>query len=433
MPRLSRIAIVLSLAGFSVTTARAARRCDCVNSGPPCQAAWRVDEIFLARVVSLRLSQSDSFLSNIVRVQVTETFRGTAKGELEVWTGAGGGDCGFPFITSETYLIYARREPGRLTTSICSRTRTVGNAAEDLAYLRGPMREPVGLGRIVGRAEQDGDVNPWNRTPFAGARVIAESGGRAYEARSAADGAYELRVPAGKYALRVEVPDRALVASIQPAVEIADPKVCAPADVAIHWNSLVSGRVVGGGGEPLPGFAVELVPERELSTGTSYVKYAIRTTDRGLFRFGMMPPGRYYLAYDRRRASAPKPGPLFTNADGTLFTFELARGGQVPLADLALPAAIRVIRVSGVANGADGKPAAGAIIRVDEADAAPGEVALPVIADPTGRFAVTLVAGRRYSIVAESYAGGRLSSSEPLRIDGAADRPDVALRLRADR
>ena len=224
MRRILQVTLVLLAVGVSVTPARSASRCDCVQNGPPCQSAWLADEIILGRVVSLRESQADSFFSKIVRFQVTETFRGTATGEVEVWTGVGGGDCGFPFTSGETYLIYARRESsGRLSTSICSRTRTAASAAEDLTYLRGPMREPAGLGRIVGRAEQDGDVRPWDRTPFPDARVIAEGGGRTYEARSAADGTYELRVPAGKYTLRAEVSDSALTASMRPTAEIVDP------------------------------------------------------------------------------------------------------------------------------------------------------------------------------------------------------------------
>ena len=83
--------------------------------------------------------------------------------------------------------------------------------------------------------------------------------------------------------------------------------------------------------------------------------------------------------------------------------------------------------------GADEKPVAGVIISVGDAGSAPAEASMPVITDQAGRFTVTLVAGRRYSIVAESYATGRLSSSEPLTIDGTADRPAVTLKLRADR
>jgi hypothetical protein len=292
-------------------------------------------------------------------VRVAETFRGAATGDVDIWTGAGGGDCGFSFKAGESYVIYARRESsGRLSTSICTRTRTAANAAEDLAYLRGPMREPVGLGRIVGRAELDGEVRPWDRTPVQGARVIAEGGGRTYEARSAADGTYELRVPTGKYTLRAEVPDGALTASIQPRAEdrgspYLRTRGCRrPLERPRLWaHRRRRPRAARG--------VCRRARARERSRRPGRRRtYVTRTDDRGRFAFGMMPPGRYYVAYDRRRASTPKPGPLFAVPGGTLFSFELTRGGEAPLADLALPADVRAIRISGVVSGADGSRSA---------------------------------------------------------------------------
>lgn len=51
--------------------------------------------------------------------------------------------CGFPFSTSSSYLVYAgRTSGGKLTTTICDPTKSLGNAAQDLREL-GPGKKPV--------------------------------------------------------------------------------------------------------------------------------------------------------------------------------------------------------------------------------------------------------------------------------------------------
>jgi hypothetical protein len=54
---------------------------------------------------------------------------------LDVWTAFG--ECGFHFQTGETYLVYADadEESGTIDTGICSRTRRLSDAGDDLAYL----------------------------------------------------------------------------------------------------------------------------------------------------------------------------------------------------------------------------------------------------------------------------------------------------------
>jgi hypothetical protein len=62
-----------------------------------------------------------------------------------VGTGGGGGDCGYGFAAGEIYLVYAFERAGRLYTTICTRTRLVRDAAEDLASLGPPSVDSWGL------------------------------------------------------------------------------------------------------------------------------------------------------------------------------------------------------------------------------------------------------------------------------------------------
>jgi hypothetical protein len=56
-----------------------------------------------------------------------------------VFTGSGGGDCGFPFRRGESYLVYASANTdGWLGTGICGRTAELSRAAADLRELGTP-------------------------------------------------------------------------------------------------------------------------------------------------------------------------------------------------------------------------------------------------------------------------------------------------------
>ena len=223
--------------------------CSCARPGPPCRAAWYADAVFTANVlevVDVDVDPSPSglglFQSRLVRMRLTEAFSGDPPAEIDVFTGRGGGDCGFPFTRGREYLVYAHRDPvtGRLTTGICSRTTRMP-ARQDLPYLRGPDRPSVAPGTIRGTAtlrdpRPDGRVE---RTPFAGARIIATSAERTIEAATGPDGKYELSAPVGRYEIRVEVPSGVLATPASPHVQMVAGE-CSGADIVIQWDGRIA-------------------------------------------------------------------------------------------------------------------------------------------------------------------------------------------------
>jgi hypothetical protein len=79
-----------------------------------------------------------------IEFEVTRTWRGPATSKMRVFTGRGGGDCGYPFTVGQRYLVYAYGNPrDGWYTGICSRTRVAANAAEDFAYLNGLRELPL--------------------------------------------------------------------------------------------------------------------------------------------------------------------------------------------------------------------------------------------------------------------------------------------------
>lgn len=76
---------------------------------------------------------------------------------IDVWTPMD--DCGVPFQVGETYLVYAAddEETGVISTEICSRTRRLSDAGDDLAYLYFLKQNPEASGRIEGYATSNLD------------------------------------------------------------------------------------------------------------------------------------------------------------------------------------------------------------------------------------------------------------------------------------
>jgi len=136
--------------------------CSCAASPtgtPPCQSAWQYGAVFTGMVLEIadpelpvaplgagaaelgrRVAPAASslpFPQRKVRIKIAEALAGLDPNQQEIIieTGLGGGDCGYGFRRGVDYIVYASKKPGgSFSTSICSPTRLVENAAEDLKY-----------------------------------------------------------------------------------------------------------------------------------------------------------------------------------------------------------------------------------------------------------------------------------------------------------
>jgi hypothetical protein len=99
-----------------------------------------------ARVLKSSSGTPIPSLKRVVRMQIKEVLTGVdpEQREIEIVTGKGGGDCGYSFQSGTDYVIYAyKNSEGRLETGICSRTRALTQAAQDITYLRAVTRSPA--------------------------------------------------------------------------------------------------------------------------------------------------------------------------------------------------------------------------------------------------------------------------------------------------
>jgi hypothetical protein len=125
--------------------------CSCIGPQPACAAVWTADDVFSGTVLEIKKSASGKRVTFRVDRMWHSTTNRTVK-TLDVETGIGGGDCGFPFREGGQYLVYASGGRGEqvLSTGICSNTRMLEHAAEDLAYLKS-LAEGGLLSRIWGQ------------------------------------------------------------------------------------------------------------------------------------------------------------------------------------------------------------------------------------------------------------------------------------------
>jgi hypothetical protein len=73
-----------------------------------------------------------------VEIQVDRSWKKARCGTVVVQTPSDSAMCGFGFEVGKSYLIYADMQKGKLSTNLCSRTRTIEEAGEDLAALGEP-------------------------------------------------------------------------------------------------------------------------------------------------------------------------------------------------------------------------------------------------------------------------------------------------------
>jgi hypothetical protein len=213
-------------------------------------------------------------------MRVEEVLSGVASGqnEIEIATGMGDADCGYPFQPGLDYVVYAHKDvEGRLATSSCSRTRPLAQAAQDLRYFEEMAHAPV-TGEIKVRT---GFVDVPGK---AGMNIIVEREGSRYRAQTdAAGNATFGGLPPGEYLIHAEsdgdLPD-------DPRVQLY-PKGCR--EVTLFRTLRIVGRVKTRDGLPASDVEVQ-VRSTQQTAGDS------RTTGPdGQYELRIVRPGQYYL------------------------------------------------------------------------------------------------------------------------------------------
>jgi len=201
---LTRILCVIALLPIINTPLFA---CSCVPERPVCEAYQSADAVFLGEVPWRPMNLLSLLLGTTASLRVIEVFKGELGEEVTLQMNfAFPGGCSYSFRVGERYLVYAYQRDGHFGTSICSRTRPIQKAEDDLDFLR-RAKDGLAQGKIFGLVtrEHTDYYSPNPTQPVAGALVglqpLAEDS--KLVCRAADDkGHYEFsNLPPGKYEL----------------------------------------------------------------------------------------------------------------------------------------------------------------------------------------------------------------------------------------
>lgn len=126
-----------------LATATVILACTCVPAENPAKELEKSDAVFSGEVTEIRLHREAKNVFERVEAvfRADSVWKGIDEKTVSVFTAAHSATCGYGFSQGGTYLVYAGRSPeGRLSTTICSRTRRLKDAGDDLREL-GPGKK----------------------------------------------------------------------------------------------------------------------------------------------------------------------------------------------------------------------------------------------------------------------------------------------------
>jgi hypothetical protein len=401
--------------------ARQAAACSCASSGPPCQNYFHVAAVFAGTVTSISevpdpdappLRPNEIRIARSVRVEfaLSQSFRGDLTGATVSVTTAGSGPaCGYTFTVGEQYLVYAYRPEGGsgLAVSLCSRTRPLANATDDLAFFQ-TLKVSAGTGGTI-----SGKVEHWERDLATGSGkqypavrdvlIVARGQTNTFEAVTDEQGRYVInRLPPGSYEIAVYAPPQFAQRSQTSNAELPDPRSCFAADFSVSFDGRIRGRIVGPGGGSVEGAQVELMAAEPMR-GTGIIETVRTSADAGGgFEFVEVGPGRYVVGVDLTRRMSPRvvfpttfhPG---TSSPAQATIVELAGGQHVELQPMPVPEERRRVRITGRVVFENGTAADGAFVSLNDGVERFRQVAPAVRTAADGTFGFDAHAGLSYS------------------------------------
>lgn len=426
--------IATSAVALLALFAAEATACSCAGELVPCQAYGQASAVFVGTVIEIRTIKlkKDKYerQERTVRLSIDSPFRGVEGAEVEVHTGFGDADCGFGFVQTQQYLVYAYEHEGKLSTGICTRTRPIARAADDLSFIRGLATAKPGAtisGEAVRyRRDEKGGLD--NR-PLAGITITID-GQTKREVKTDTKGQYRAEgLPAGEYLVKVDLPDGFDTRGApEEKVHVPDGG-CAVVGFWLEREGKLSGRVLNPQGLPVSKagiFISELAKERYRGHWD-----AAYSEEDGSYAFRRIPPGAYvlFIRFDgmtgQQRPFPPTyyPG-VSEKSQAEVITIK--EGQRLENYDLKVPPLPLEYDVTGTVLWANGKAALDARVGYGAGDG----VAHSVKVDEHGRFSFKAYEGLKLFMSAQAEAEkGKFVRTDSAEIVVTANLPLIKLVL----
>ncbi len=413
--------------------------CVCGPTSPPCEAYWQAEAVFIGTPKELSWIEYEEKLPELVikrkqtvfSFSVDQAFRGVNGSQVAVLTGMGGGDCEYGFKIGEQYLVYAHRDGRKkemLATSICTRTRPVRNAGEDLEYIEGLSKASPG-GLVFGSVIKS-NWPPEGPVPLEGVKITIEGPGKSVTVMTDSDGKFRASsLPEGSYKVRVSPPEGLSAGRNESEVKVADHR-CATVSFELVVDGRVIGRVIDAEGRPLSNCYVMLKPADEEKRYSGFSDSA-SADGEGRYEIRRIPPGQYKLSvyYNGPPGELLKSFPLFyypgVLSDEQAGVIVVGESAKVEDVDFRAPAP-QERTIEGVVLWPDGKPAPNAQLICSLHG---GRIRPPIKIDEQGHFSFKIYEGIDMLLVAQiEIEKGKWMRSE-LRAAGRGDLFGVKLIL----
>jgi hypothetical protein len=423
-----------------------AEACSCFSGFPLCQTYWDTPAVFKGTVIEVEeirvpAGRPDAYYSKRrVHISVDETFRGNVSGVVPIATGAGGGDCGYNFEEGKSYLVYAyKNDEGQLGTGICTRTRPIEKADEDLEFIRGlDKTKPVGTvsGGVQEYKPRRSDDNIWTQPrPLAGVSVFLSNDRSKYEAKTKEDGTFRFDdLTPGEFRLKLLAPPGYWPKEIDQKFRV-HPKGCVSMGHSFSLDSSISGRVLKADGTPASKVMVHLIPVEQVNLPHQPDPYFAETDEEGRFSLRSMTPGTYYLGVRLLRITMsdfPYPRTFYpgtTKLEEAAVVTVIAGQPQTGL-NFQLPPALRSRTIEGVVVMADGKPAKNFSVHTMDIEYTKGGLGdgTGVELGPDGKFTITRPDGIAYAVHAYvNFPDGKQMHAPPESVPSKGNQKGLKL------
>jgi len=426
-PRLTAILLPAALLAWLFSAPAAA--CSCAGGAPPvrfnlAQAVFVGQMLSGTERVAIQQGEDDfRFVeAGSVRFSVEEAFKGALGSEVTVQIASNSNNsCGpYGLQRGVRYLMYAyasEAEPTKFYSGPCSHSTTLDtrSALEDLEFLRN--LPPIGTGGILqGRVMKNLRWEGRDGFPDFTVRLTGPEG-KVTEVVTDREGNFRVTgLPPGKYRVEPQFPsgygpeyDRTI------EVSLAD-RGTAGIGIEAFTDGRVYGQMLDRAGRSYNRAFLMMEPEGVAPNWNSRV-YGHSSGGEGAFQFLGVPPGRYRLYLEVRRADFKAlrftqqryyyPG-TFESSEATVIT--LGRAEKVRGLEYRLPEGFLVRTVEGTVVSPDGKPVANAYVGFHcvrssrpERGVLETNVVYDVETDADGRFRLEAIGGTTYRLVARKY------------------------------
>ncbi len=452
--------------------------CTCLDSPSPCASFKETPIVFVGLVTSIEEDKVDIVhfgekrnvrTGLLAHFTVEEPLKGIDLKTVDVATGGGGGDCGYPFKAGKRYIVYAYKSSGDalsssmsrtviggrsgmaapLSANICSRTRPLESATDDVVLIRALKNgkpETRVFGSVSEYAQKLGtyEYNIDRVRPMPGLKVKAENANNRYEATTDQIGRYKISdLKPGRYRLTVVLPEGygPLWTFMPMSVNVdITPEACLEFDFDAQVDGRISGHIYDADGRPVNDqVQVSIVTVESSAKGIALVESRSEyTKNKGWYEFDGLLPGQYLLGIsiaDVPAKHSPYSRLYYPNTSERTQArvFNLATGQKLTGIDFHLPPKLPEVTFSGIVVDAEGRPVVEADVDIYDQEN-PRELVFgyDVKTDKEGRFTIRLFKGRQYRLHAwkdENYFAGTGQQSELVDIDANAETPPLKLIL----